>query len=425
MLIVQCSNNWEALTDFQKLTGSEDMHLVIEKYRNLVNTTQPSEPILVPFMRYSRECIVSAIMEFINYNFIMDSPPKYRDSEGDMVLLETREAFEAAVDDVMQTPMKLFIVHVDGFYKSELPKEQDIEIPMTKQASFLCDAYTTNDSHIIVMDRMMKRIKQEVSKQIVRHPIISKLAGLMNELEKQKAYLYKVCYNEQKSTQTFQANIYDEATVASSSSTSLENQSSSKILLGKDDTVVFQLVDESPVWDVKAIYERKTIPLTKWENPSSSDLLKTAREGEGIFSKRWVLRRFACRRWENVSIINETMSDMLEIHRSKMTVTNLPEKGQIVDFTVWVKCLASTGYFCATWRLHKMIDNGRDSIPEGPSLMFEIFVNPFIDENFTLERPLFTNDTQELEELASSGSVSASDYEVIDGGETMSDSEKQ
>ncbi|OZC05531.1 hypothetical protein X798_07495 [Onchocerca flexuosa] len=138
------------------------------------------------------------------------------------------------------------------------------------------------------------------------------------------------------------------------------------------------------------------------------------------------------------------MSDMLEIHRSKMTVTNLPEKGQIVDFTVWVKCLASTGYFCATWRLHKMVNNGTDSIPEGPSLMFEIFVNPFIDENFTLERPVFANeldsysyydrirdeepnidDTQELEELASSGSVSASDYEVIDGGETMSDSEKQ
>ncbi|VDO68400.1 unnamed protein product [Onchocerca flexuosa] len=150
---------------------------------------------------------------------------------------------------------------------------------------------------------MMKRIKQEISKQIIRHPVISKLAGLMNELEKQKAYFYKMCYNEPKSTQTFQANIYDEAAIASSSSSSFDNQSSSKTVSGKDDNVVFQLVDESPVWDVKAIYERKTIPLTKWENPSSSDLLKTAREGEGIFSKRWVLRRFACRRWENVSVI--------------------------------------------------------------------------------------------------------------------------
>ncbi|VDO70703.1 unnamed protein product [Onchocerca flexuosa] len=130
------------------------MHLVIEKYRNVVNPAQPSEPILVPFMRYSRECVVSAIMEFINYNFVMDSPPKYRDSEGDMVLLETREAFEAAVDDVMQTPMKLFVVHVDGFYKSELPKEQDTEIPRTKQASFSYDACTTNDSNIILMDRV-------------------------------------------------------------------------------------------------------------------------------------------------------------------------------------------------------------------------------------------------------------------------------
>lgn len=70
------------------------MHLVIEKYRNDQSTTQPPEPILVPFKRYSRECVVSAIMEFISYNFIMDSPPKYRDSEGDMILLETREAFE-------------------------------------------------------------------------------------------------------------------------------------------------------------------------------------------------------------------------------------------------------------------------------------------------------------------------------------------
>lgn len=74
-----------------------------------------------------------------------------------------------------------------------------------------------------------------------------------------------------------------------------------------------------------------------------------------------------------------------------MIVTNLPEKGQIVDFTVWVKCAASTGYFCATWRLHKMTGDGRDSIPEGPRLVFEIFVNPFTDENFAIERPLFPN----------------------------------
>lgn len=70
------------------------MHLVIEKYRNEHSIIQPPEPILVPFKRYSRECVVSAIMEFISYNFTMDSPPKYRDFEGDMILLETREAFE-------------------------------------------------------------------------------------------------------------------------------------------------------------------------------------------------------------------------------------------------------------------------------------------------------------------------------------------
>lgn len=32
-------------------------------------------------------------------------------------------------------------------------------------------------------------------------------------------------------------------------------------------------------------------------------------------------------------------------------------------------------------------------------------------------------DTRELEELTSSGSVSASDYEVIDGGDTVDESE--
>lgn len=85
------------------------------------------------------------------------------------------------------------------------------------------------------------------------------------------------------------------------------------------------------------------------------------------------------------------MPAMLEIYRSKMIVTNLPEKGQIVDFTVWVKCSASTGYFCATWQLHKMSENGKDSIPEGPRLVFEIFVNPFTDENFAIEKPTFSN----------------------------------
>lgn len=70
------------------------MNLIIEKYRNHPGITVQPEPIVVPFNRYSRECVVSAIMELINYSFVMDNPPKYRDSEGDMVLLETREAFE-------------------------------------------------------------------------------------------------------------------------------------------------------------------------------------------------------------------------------------------------------------------------------------------------------------------------------------------
>lgn len=82
------------------------MHLVIEKYRNEHSTIQPPEPILVPFKRYSRECVVSAIMEFISYNFTMDSPPKYRDFEGDMILLETREAFE-----VLEQFMLLIILY--------------------------------------------------------------------------------------------------------------------------------------------------------------------------------------------------------------------------------------------------------------------------------------------------------------------------
>lgn len=86
------------------------------------------------------------------------------------------------------------------------------------------------------------------------------------------------------------------------------------------------------------------------------------------------------------------MPDMLEIYRSKMIVTNLPEKGQIVDFTVWVKCSASTGRFCATWQLYKMNEKGRDSIPEGPRLMFEVIMNPFTNnENFTIERPTLSN----------------------------------
>ncbi|CAG9536371.1 unnamed protein product [Cercopithifilaria johnstoni] len=393
------------------------MHLVIEKYRNEHSIIQPPEPILVPFKRYSRECVVSAIMEFISYNFTMDSPPKYRDFEGDMILLETREAFEVAFDDVMQTPQKLFVVHIDGVYKFGLPKKQDTKASMVARANSLCHPYAMKDLEDVLMDRVVKEVKQEVNKQIVKHPVIHKLAKFLNELE-QKAY--GASCSEQKSTQTF-STVFD-AAGGSSSSTSLESQSSSKVI-SEDGTAVFQLIDESPVWDVKAIYERKTMPLTKWENPSSSDLVKTVREGEGIFSKRWVFRRFACRRWENVSVINETISDMLEIYRSKMIVTNLPEKGQIVDFTVWVKCSASTGYFCATWRLHKMIENGKGSIAEGPRLVFEIFVNPFTDENFAIERPVFPNDTRELEELTSIGSVSASDYEVIDGGDTVDDSE--
>ncbi|EFO18471.2 hypothetical protein LOAG_10023 [Loa loa] len=414
------------------------MHLVIEKYRNEQSITQPPEPILVPFKRYSRECVVSAIMEFISYNFTMDSPPKYRDCEGDMILLETREAFEAAFDDVMQTPLKLFVVHIDGIYNFGLPKKQEIKTSVAAQGSVSPDVHKMNDLEVVLMDRIVKEVKHEVDKQIIQHPVINKLAEFMVDLEEQKAC--GSCCSEHKSTQK---DISD-AVVGSSSSASLESQSSSKVASEEDGIAVFQLVDESPVWDVKAIYEKKTMPLTKWENPSSSDLVKTVREGEGIFSKRWVLRRFACRRWENVSIINETIPDTLEICRSKVIVTNLPEKGQIVDFTVWVKCSASTGYFCATWRLHKLIENGRNSIPEGPRLVFEIFVNPFIDENFAIERPVFTNeldwfsyyaivrnkeknvdDTRELEELTSTGSVSASDYEVIDGGDTVDDSDEK
>ncbi|KAL3995482.1 hypothetical protein ACH3XW_25965 [Acanthocheilonema viteae] len=411
------------------------MHLVVEKYRTEHNTSEPLQPILVPFKRYSRECVVSAIMEFINYNFIMDSPPKYRDFEGDMILLETREAFEVALDDVMQTPQKLFVVHIDGVYKSESPKKEDAEMSMITEASSLCGAYNMKDLEIILMDRMVEEVKQEVNKQIVKHPVIHKVAEFMNGL-KQKTY--GASCSKQKSTQTSSTDVFD--ATDSSSSTFLEGQSSSRI--SEDDIAVFQLIDESPVWDVKAIYERKTISLTKWESPSSSDLVQTLGEGEGIFSKRWVLHRFPCRGWQNVSVINEKMPAMLEIYRSKMIVTNLPEKGQIVDFTVWVKCSAPTGYFCASWQLYKMTENGRDSIPEGPRLTFEIFLNPFTDKNVDIERPTVPNeldlfsyyaavkdgeqnvdDTRELEELTSSGSISASDYEVIDGGDAVDDSE--
>ncbi|VIO94872.1 Uncharacterized protein BM_BM11046 [Brugia malayi] len=412
------------------------MHLVIEKYRNEQSITQPPDPILVPFLRNSRECVVSAIMEFISYNFIMDSPPKYRDSEGDMILLETREAFETAFDDVMQTPLKLFVVHIDGFYNFGLPKKQDTNVFTAEQASSSSFNTCARDGMgAVLMDQIIREIKQEVNKQIACHPVINKLKQFMAKFKEQKTYA--ACCSEQKSTQT---DMYD-ATVGSSSLAVLESQRSSKIAPEEDDFTVFQLVDESPVWDVKAIYERKTLPLTKWENPSSSDLVKTVREGEGIFSKRWVLRRFACRRWENVSIISETIPDMLEIYRSKITVTNLPESGQVVDFTVWVKCSASTGYFCASWRLHKIIEDGRNSIPEGPRLVFEIFVNPFTDENLAIGRSAFSkeldsfsyytavrdeeqtiDDTRELEELTSSGSISASDYEVIDGGDALDDS---
>uniref|UniRef100_A0A0R3RYQ4 Med13_N domain-containing protein n=1 Tax=Elaeophora elaphi TaxID=1147741 RepID=A0A0R3RYQ4_9BILA len=393
------------------------MHLVIEKYRNDYSTTQPPEPIVVPFKRYSRECVVSAIMEFISYNFTMDSPPKYRDFEGDMILLETREAFE-----VLSRLMYALYVHIDGVYNFGSPKKQDTKVPMPAQASSSCDAYM-KDLEVVLMNRVVEEVKQEVNKQIVKHPVIHKLSKFVSELEQQE---YEASCSGQKSTQSmivvpFSTGKSDTAG-GSSTSTSLGNQSLSKEA-SEDDITVFQLVDESPVWDVKAIYERKTMPLTKWENPSLSDLVKAVRKGEGIFSKRWVLRRFARRRWENVSIINETIPEMLEIYRSTMIVTNLPEKGQIVDFTVWVKCLASTGYFCATWQLYKMTENGRDSIREGPRLLFEIFVNPFIDENSAIERPIFPNDTRESEELASSGSISASDYEVIDGGDAVDDPE--
>ncbi|VDM08194.1 unnamed protein product [Wuchereria bancrofti] len=392
------------------------MHLIIEEYRNEQSATQPPEPIVVPFMRHSRECVVSAIMEFISYNFIMDSPPKYRDSEGDMVLLETREAFEAAFDDIMQTPLKLFVVHVDGFYNFGLPKKQDIEMFAAEQASSSFNAYSRDGMGTVLMDQILREIKQEVNKQILCHPVINKLAQFMAKFEEQKTY--GACCSEQKSTQTDMC----DATVGSSSLAVFESQRSSKIASEEDDFAAFQLVDESPVWDVKAIYERKTMPLTKWENPSSSDLVKTVREGEGIFSKRWVLRRLAYRRWENVSVISETIPDMLEIYRSKTAVTNLPGTGQVVDFTVWVKCSATTGYFCASWRLHKMNENGGNSIPEGPKLVFEIFVNPFTDEKLAIGRSAFSKDTRELEELTSSGSISASDYEVIDGGDALDDS---
>uniref|UniRef100_A0A915PW27 PB1 domain-containing protein n=1 Tax=Setaria digitata TaxID=48799 RepID=A0A915PW27_9BILA len=375
------------------------MHLIIEKYHNYTSSIEPPEPILVPFKRYSRECVVSAIMEFINYNFIMDAPPKYRDSEGDMILLETREAFEAAVDDALQTPSKFFVVHVDGFYKFQLSKKESPKLSISTQAGCSCDACAVRDLANFSMDRVMREVKEEVNKQIIQNPVIDKLGRFMEEYKRQKAC--GACCSKQKSTQTFQANVSD-AAVGMSSSISIQGQSSSKVLCGES-SVGFQLAVESPVWDVKAIYERKTMPLKKWENPSSSDLLETVHEGEGIYSKRWVLRRFACESWENVSINNETISDALEIYRSKMVVTNLPQKGQIVDFTVWLKCSASTGYFCATWQLYKMTESCCSR------------TRGFTRSEF--------KDARELEELASSGSVSASDYEVIDGGETVDDSD--
>lgn len=69
------------------------MRLVVEKYRTKSGSDSPEEPIVVTFRRYNKDFLVSAIMEFLEHNFVMHHYPKYRDSEGDLILLDSRDAY--------------------------------------------------------------------------------------------------------------------------------------------------------------------------------------------------------------------------------------------------------------------------------------------------------------------------------------------
>lgn len=70
------------------------MLLVVYDLRIASTGGQLSKPISVVFERDSKKRLVRAITDFLSANFVMRSHPRYRDSDGDLVLLDSPESFQ-------------------------------------------------------------------------------------------------------------------------------------------------------------------------------------------------------------------------------------------------------------------------------------------------------------------------------------------
>ncbi|VDN08008.1 unnamed protein product [Thelazia callipaeda] len=382
------------------------MHLVVEKYQLRPDFLHSPQPIWVSFLRDSRDCVVNAIVEFLDYNFEMNGPPQYRDSDGEMVVLENKEAFEVAVDDIMQTSLKLFIMHVDGTYKHGLPKT---EYSAASVGTYLIGVLQTQfasvmDENVLcevkndLANLVVASIGERLNEVITQHPGLVKLEQFVDEARKQKPLdlLGQEVRPEQNAVK---------ANFSSSASNKACLEEVSK-LGSRNCSKAFRLVEQSSVFSGKGLSD-----------------LSTGCEEDGIFFKQWILHRPDSPKYVNVMVAKEYSTERLEIVRSKLNVT-LCGESQTVQFSVWVRS-TGIGLACAIWQLYTLDEGSMIPIPEGPYLRLQIhslFVGQPVtfsnqDESFSnvssAEDLVEEEVTQSVENLTHS--TAASDFEVVVG----------
>ncbi|VDM50437.1 unnamed protein product, partial [Toxocara canis] len=151
------------------------MHLLL--YTNattsLAQRKQCSEEaIAIEIRQTEADRIAQSIQIFIQSNFWLAGPPRYMDSDGDYVLLDSHESYKAAVCDILSASESAMVLLIDGSYKYE-------STATTGTACTSAISTTTNESAAApkertqvlsaeLLDSLMAKIREEIRVEVKR-----------------------------------------------------------------------------------------------------------------------------------------------------------------------------------------------------------------------------------------------------------------
>lgn len=170
-----------------------------------------SEAVTIEIKQTQRNRIAEAVEIFIIGNFILKSPPRYRDSEGDIVIIDCDDSYLAAVCDILDNGRDSMVVYIHGSYKYDEfdePSEQvevesvisspDPEIEEIERHSAISstsmeepfslvkedDKQSVQDEDPEFCKKILEMVRDEIHKE-VQQQVDDRLRSLRSEIEQE------------------------------------------------------------------------------------------------------------------------------------------------------------------------------------------------------------------------------------------------